>query len=172
MSIGLTTAFTPALGTCALAVATMATSTAPAPQHHRISRALMNKSAFHPRTHTHLSCTHRLTSPTGPPACPAARHATSPGTWARARTGATSTACNRCDLVAIRRGACGQTGSGQTPDSRAGWRTQFLRKKGHLPEEPTGYFGEATETAVKKWQSADAIAGSRDGALDLSSRKW
>jgi len=47
-----------------------------------------------------------------------------------------------------------------------------LRKKGHLPEEPTGYFGEATETAVKKWQSADAIAGSRDGALDLSSRKW
>ena len=72
----------------------------------------------------------------------------------------------------MRRGACGQTSSGHTPDSRAGGRTQFLRKKGHLPEEPTGYFGEATETAVKKWQSADAIAGSRDGALDLSSRKW
>lgn len=49
---------------------------------------------------------------------------------------------------------------------------QFLRKKGHLPEEPTGYFGEATETAVKKWQSADAIAASRGGVMDMSSRTW
>lgn len=53
------------------------------------------------------------------------------------------------------------------------WFTrQFLRKKGHLPEEPTGYFGEATETAVKKWQSADAIAASRGGVMDMSSRTW
>ena len=29
---------------------------------------------------------------------------------------------------------------------------QFLSNKGYLLEEPTGYFGERTATAAKRWQ--------------------
>mmetsp|Transcript_17062 Transcript_17062/g.32653 ORF Transcript_17062/g.32653 Transcript_17062/m.32653 type:complete len:179 (+) Transcript_17062:270-806(+) len=49
---------------------------------------------------------------------------------------------------------------------------QFLRHKGYLADEPTGYYGEATEVAVKKWQNSSGISAAIKGTVDLSSRIW
>mmetsp|Transcript_15100 Transcript_15100/g.20835 ORF Transcript_15100/g.20835 Transcript_15100/m.20835 type:complete len:183 (+) Transcript_15100:254-802(+) len=52
---------------------------------------------------------------------------------------------------------------------------QYLQHTGYLSEDPTGYFGEVTETAVKKWQSAVGLPGSSSpssGSLDAASRAW
>lgn len=51
---------------------------------------------------------------------------------------------------------------------------QFLRHKGYLPEEPTGYYGEKTQTAVAKWQDdiGSQVPALGKGVLNMGTRQW
>mmetsp|Transcript_8719 Transcript_8719/g.32613 ORF Transcript_8719/g.32613 Transcript_8719/m.32613 type:complete len:205 (+) Transcript_8719:897-1511(+) len=46
---------------------------------------------------------------------------------------------------------------------------RFLTRKGYLLEEPTGYFGDRTAAATKRWQRDNGV-DSVDGTLEPSSR--
>ncbi|GJP31234.1 hypothetical protein CLOM_g10192 [Closterium sp. NIES-68] len=46
---------------------------------------------------------------------------------------------------------------------------EYLRSEGFLYEEPSGYFGTATEEAVIKWQTTNSLVPAR-GILGYSSR--
>ena len=48
---------------------------------------------------------------------------------------------------------------------------QYLKHKGYLNEEPTGYYGEVTETGVKKWQSSVGLTPPK-GVVDKATRSW
>jgi hypothetical protein len=47
---------------------------------------------------------------------------------------------------------------------------QFLSNKGYLLEEPTGYFGERTATASKRWQVRLFARTGRERACHLQNR--
>lgn len=47
---------------------------------------------------------------------------------------------------------------------------QFLKRKGHLKHEPTGYFGTQTESALAAWQKSQSIKPA-NGVLGLLSRQ-
>lgn len=51
---------------------------------------------------------------------------------------------------------------------------QYLRHNGYMPGdlEPTGYYGDATEVAVKKWQSEVGISSKDKGHIDMPTRSW
>mmetsp|Transcript_33915 Transcript_33915/g.83173 ORF Transcript_33915/g.83173 Transcript_33915/m.83173 type:complete len:181 (-) Transcript_33915:117-659(-) len=46
---------------------------------------------------------------------------------------------------------------------------QFLSHKGYLMDDPTGYYGEKTATAAKRWQK-DTGLGAESGEVDLKAR--
>ena len=47
---------------------------------------------------------------------------------------------------------------------------QYLSHKGYLLDEPTGYFGERTATATRRWQRDNGIGGDDAGDFGEWSR--
>ena len=48
---------------------------------------------------------------------------------------------------------------------------QYLSHKGYLLDEPTGYFGERTATATRRWQRDNGISGDDAGEFGEWSRE-
>ncbi|ACO64625.1 predicted protein [Micromonas commoda] len=48
---------------------------------------------------------------------------------------------------------------------------QYLSHKGYLLDEPTGYFGERTATATRRWQRDNGIGGDDAGDFGEWSRE-
>ena len=48
---------------------------------------------------------------------------------------------------------------------------QFLKKRGFMKDEPTGYYGEKTEAAVESWQKASSVKPA-NGIMGLVSRQF
>ena len=48
---------------------------------------------------------------------------------------------------------------------------QYLSHKGYLLDEPTGYFGERTATATRRWQRDNGISGDDAGDFGEWSRE-